>query len=162
MFFLSNNLILFKDKIPEKIKVYKVIFGAFFILFLFAGIFLLVPKSKKICFGSSCFKAKVADTDTKRAKGLMYVREMREDGGMFFVFEEPGKHSFWMKNTLIPLDIIWIDDIGKVVYIKENAKPCKTETCDSFAPDKEAKYVLEINGGQAKQKGLKQGDLLKF
>lgn len=143
---------------PKKVKAHKVTFWAFFVLFIFSGIFLLAPKSKKICFGNSCFVVDVADTSTERAKGLMYVQEMREDRGMFFVFEESGKHSFWMKNTYIPLDIVWIDENGKVVYIKEGAQPCETEVCDLFTPDKEAKYALEINSGKAKEVGLKVGE----
>ncbi len=78
--------------------------------------------------------------------------------GMLFVFETEGEYGFWMKNTLIPLDMIWIDGKNKVIYIKENAAPCKTEPCETFGPGRKAKYVLEINGGMNEKLGIKIGD----
>jgi len=72
------------------------------------------------------------------------------------------KYGFWMKNTLISLDIIWIDENKEVVFIKRNAKPCRADPCEIFKPDKNAKYVLEINGGLAERIGLRVGDSLEF
>ena len=77
---------------------------------------------------------------------------------MLFVFEKEDVYQFWMKDTLIPLDMIWIDEGGKIVFIKENAEPCESEPCESFVPDGKAKYVLEINGGMTKLRGIDIGD----
>ena len=79
---------------------------------------------------------------------------------MLFVFGGPGKYSFWMKNTLISLDIIWMDGDGKIVDIKEGAMPCGKNYCESYTPKAPAKYVLEINAGMAKETGMKIGDKL--
>ena len=78
-------------------------------------------------------KVEIADTPEKRAEGLMFRDHLNENSGMFFVFDEESSHSFWMKNTLIPLDIIWINADKKVVYIKHKAQPCNEE-CESFYP----------------------------
>ena len=81
----------------------------------------------------------------------MFVSEMPEDEGMLFIFEESGVYSFWMKNTLIPLDIIWLDEDKNIVFVKHNALPCKTEVCPSINPNASARYVLEINAGLAEK-----------
>ena len=90
----------------------------------------------------------------------MNVPQMDKDKGMFFIFESEGTYPFWMKNTLIPLDIIWIDNRNKIVYIAENAQPCPASTliCPSISPLGNAKYVLEINGGLCQALGIKAGD----
>ena len=67
-----------------------------------------------------------------------------------------------MKNTLIPLDIIWINANNEVVFISENTIPCEKDFCPSIEPVREAKYVLEINGGLVEKIGLKIGDKLEF
>ncbi|MBU0626796.1 DUF192 domain-containing protein [Patescibacteria group bacterium] len=71
---------------------------------------------------------------------------MDEDNGMLFVFDQPGLHTFWMKNTLIPLDIIWMDDQYQVVYIRHSAQPCIVDACQSYNPSALSYYALEING----------------
>ncbi len=81
---------------------------------------------------------------------------------MLFVFSGEDKHAFWMKNTLISLDIIWIGENKEVVYIAKNIQPCKSIVCPSVSPDKPTKYVLEINGGKADEIGLKTGDKADF
>ena len=78
---------------------------------------------------------------------------------MLFVFPEEGEYPFWMKNTLIPLDIIWINQEKEVVFIGENLQPCKEEYfCPLVRPDKNAKYVLEVNKGIVEKIGLEVGD----
>lgn len=72
------------------------------------------------------YKLKVADTGKKRSQGLMYIENLPKNEGMLFVFEKSGIYPFWMKNTKIPLDIIWLNSDKQVVYIKENASPCAT------------------------------------
>ncbi len=94
--------------------------------------------------GTQKFTVEVAqDTETK-AQGLMFREKLPENHGMLFVFDREKYHRFWMKNTSISLDIIWISSEGKVVDI-QTAAPCKTPTCPSYVPHDMAKYVLEIN-----------------
>ena len=118
----------------------------------------LKPISTTVCIESNCFDVEIADTPQKREIGLMNRKNMLADDGMFFIFEKEGIHNFWMKNTLIPLDIIWIDMNDKIIFIQKNAQPCKVEQCESFGPNQKAKYVLEINSGLAEEMGIEAGN----
>jgi len=92
------------------------------------------------------FCVKVADNDTKRATGLMGVKEMSDDEGMLFLFDNSDFLSFWMKNTLIPLDILYFDEQGVLVDYKNDFQPCQDGLpCVGYVSKKTAKYVLEIN-----------------
>ena len=73
-----------------------------------------------ICFKEYCFSVELATTDQERARGLMYREAVNNNSGMLFIFNQPDRHSFWMKNTLIPLDIIWLNDNKQVVFINKN------------------------------------------
>lgn len=99
--------------------------------------------------------ADVADTDESRATGLMYVYQMPEDEGMLFVFDDDQTRSFWMKNTFIQLDMLFINSAGSIVDINERAQPQSTTSYASRAP---AKYVLEVNGGWCSRNGVAIGD----
>jgi hypothetical protein len=90
----------------------------------------------------------VADPET-RALGLMHRPSLRPDRGMLFLFPTTDIHSFWMKETLIPLDMIWIDESSRVVDVKANVPPCQADPCPSYTPSGAARYVLELGGGQA-------------
>ncbi len=103
----------------------------------------------QVCFESKCFDVRVADEPQERTQGLMFLEEMPEDEGMIFVFNQSDVYSFWMKNTYINLDMIWMEKDGSVVYVERNATPCKEEPCKSYNPGVKAKYVLEVNAGQA-------------
>jgi len=129
-------------------------------LFLIAVAFYFFAQNNisKICFEDRCFDVEIADTLEKKETGLMSRKYLEPNSGMLFLFEEESEYNFWMKNVLISLDIIWIDRNRKVVFIKENAEPCKIEPCEIFSSDENAKYVLEINGGMAEKVGLKVGD----
>jgi uncharacterized membrane protein (UPF0127 family) len=81
---------------------------------------------------------------------------------MLFFFSSDGDYPFWMKNTIIPLDMIWIDANRKIVHIAHEAQPCRVENCPNYPPNAIARYVLEVAGGVAKEHGLKAGDVLRF
>ena len=101
----------------------------------------------QVKIGNQEFLIEVANTDQGRQRGLMFRESMPKDHGMLFVFDEITKHSFWMKNTLIPLDMVWIDENNKIVDI-QTALPCPPEEkCPSYVPQENAKYVLEVNLG---------------
>ncbi|MBU0535351.1 MAG: DUF192 domain-containing protein [Nanoarchaeota archaeon] len=106
--------------------------------------------------------AETADTDEERKTGLMNRTYLPEDSGMLFVFGESGKYGFWMKNTLISLDMIFLKDDESsnytIVDIIENAQPCVSEPCEVYKPVQEADIVLEVNAGFAAEKNIKTGD----
>ncbi len=117
--------------------------------------------------GEAFVKVEIADTVAKRAKGLMFRKSLSENEGMLFIFPLEGKHTFWMANTYIPLDIIWISSDMKVVHIEENVPPC-TETgslqalCKLYRPGEDAKYVLEVKAGWVGKKAVATGFPVEF
>ncbi len=102
-------------------------------------------------------KVSIADTDELRTKGLMFVSKLEENEGMLFVYSDEAPRTFWMKNTLIPLDMIFIAVNGTVVNVVENAKPCEIDPCVTYDSIHPAKYVVETNAGFAKQNGIFTG-----
>jgi len=92
----------------------------------------------------------------------MFREKLDSNKGMLFIFDREGEYPFWMKNTLIPLDIIWINEKKEVVFISENTQPCEKDPCLSVNPGKNAEYILEVNGGAAQKIGLNMGDTLNF
>ena len=100
----------------------------------------------------------IANDPAEQSRGLMFRKSMEWNNGMFFVFDENRKLSFWMKNTYIPLDMIFINKEFKIIDIKENAKPCLEMTCPNYSPKESAKYVLEVNAGFAQKNKIKIGD----
>lgn len=119
-------------------------------------------KQNKVCFRSYCFSVELAKTKISQAKGLMFARELAWDRGMLFVFKEEAPRSFWMKNTLIPLDVIFLNRNKEVVAIEKNAQPCRGDSCGSIRPQEPSKYVLELNADIADKINLKIGDRLWF
>lgn len=119
-------------------------------------------KTNFVCFNSRCFSVETASSFMARAKGLMFREKLDSGSGMLFVFPNNAKHAFWMKNTLIPLDIIWINADKEAVYIAKNVQPCKISNCPAVYPDKPARYVLELNAGKTDEIGLKPGDKIEF
>ena len=107
-------------------------------------------------FGGETFRLEVADTVRKQQLGLMHRKSMPADRGMIFVFPDARERSFWMKNTHIPLDIIYADAAGKVVSVK----PMKPLDESPVYSDGDAKYAVELNQGTAKHLGVKAGDVL--
>lgn len=121
------------------------------------------PANKKVVLpNNQSVKVGVADTAFKRAKGLMYQRYLDENSGMLFIFDDKAKHIFWMKNTLIALDMIWMDENLKVVDITYNVQPCNTDSCQTYMPSLPAKYVLEVNGGYSEKQNIKGGESLRL
>jgi uncharacterized membrane protein (UPF0127 family) len=103
----------------------------------------------------------IADTDAKRQRGLMFRERMAPTDGMVFIFDEKGVYPFWMKNTFIPLDMVWLDETFTIVSIV-TAVPCKTDPCPNYTPKAAAWYVVELVAGFAKTHGVKEGDVLIF
>lgn len=104
----------------------------------------------------------IADTESTRSRGLMFREQLAPNEGMIFVFDEPGEHAFWMKNTLIPLDMVWLDADKRILHIAPSVPPCKADPCPTYspAPGTRASFVVELVSGFATQHGLKVGDTL--
>ncbi|MFA5362719.1 MAG: DUF192 domain-containing protein [Candidatus Omnitrophota bacterium] len=137
--------------------------------YLFAGVVILLfcsscssASSPQVCIGKACVSVELADTDALRAQGLMFRESLPGDRGMLFVFEKENLHSFWMKNTRIPLDMIWIGADKRVVSIRERVQPCVTPVCRTYSPGVKALYVLEVNAGFVDTYGIQIGDQVGF
>jgi uncharacterized membrane protein (UPF0127 family) len=122
-----------------------------------------VPSGPRVVFPDGfVVRVEIVADDESRAQGLMWRDQLRPGTGMLFVFPTDGLYPFWMKNTLIPLDMIWIDAGSRVAAVKFHVPPCKVENCPSYSPDATARYVLEVAGGVAEAHGLKAGDTVRF
>jgi uncharacterized membrane protein (UPF0127 family) len=109
-------------------------------------------------WGSARFSVEVADDMAERAQGLMHRDKMAASAGMLFVYERPQPVSFWMRNTLIPLDMIFMDGTGTVTRVHENAVPLD----ETGIPGGDGvQFVLEINGGLARRMGIAEGSVLR-
>lgn len=109
--------------------------------------------------------AEIADTPLKRSVGLMYRDHLKKDHGMLFFFSQPQAWSFWMKNTKIALDLIWLDANKRVTHIERNVPTCtKTDdSCPQYRPNSDdAIYVLEIAGGTVERYKIEKGTKLLF
>ena len=126
---------------------------------------LLFPKRINqpiVSFENKSFQVELAQTDEERKQWLMYREALDENKWMLFIFPNGWKHIFWMKNTLIPLDMIRINEIdweNRVVDI-QTAMPCTTPECKTYEPNWESKYVLEINAWLAEKYGVHVWDLV--
>jgi len=109
-------------------------------------------------WGRANFTVEIADDNAERSQGLMHVESMGTLEGMLFVYDAPRRASFWMRNTLIPLDMIFAGVDGTILGVHENAIPMDETNIDG-GPD--VMYVLEINGGLAARLGIGEGDVLQ-
>ena len=116
----------------------------------------------KVCFGAKCFYVELAVTSEERARGLMFREHLDPDKGMLFIYQDEGVHYFWMKNTLIPLDMVWINGNREVISVSKDVQPCQTSQCPSIGPGQKVQYVLELNGGTSDEIGLAIGDKITF
>ena len=109
------------------------------------------------------FAVEIAATDEARARGLMFRDAMADDHGMLFVFENEQPLAFWMKNTRIPLDILYFDDSRRLVSQQRDVPPCSLgDGCPSYPSNVPARYVLELNAGEAARLKLQDGVELTF
>ena len=109
-------------------------------------------------FGVAAFRIEVAQTPEERARGLMFREYMAPGAGMLFVFDRTGPVAFWMENTLIPLDMIFVDENGTISHIHPNAVP---HDRTPIPGGNSVRYVLEINGGMARALGIEVGSELR-
>jgi hypothetical protein len=109
------------------------------------------------------FEVELAADDASRARGLMFRDQLPANHGMLFVFERPAIQTFWMKNTHLPLDILYFDPEYKLINVQQRVPPCRSagDDCPLYPSTAPAQYVLELNAGTADALGVKPGDVLR-
>jgi uncharacterized membrane protein (UPF0127 family) len=152
----------------ERLSVTFFVFLIFFLFFsslvLRPSSFLFVPSHAnadsptQVCFHDRCFIVETMDTQEKRSRGLQDRTSLPADQGMLFVFPTEDIFNFWMKDTLITLDMIWVNEALKIVDLKTDVPPCIKEPCPLYIPSAKARYVLEFNAHFTQTHGLKVGD----
>jgi hypothetical protein len=153
--------------------MYKILFLIILMMIVLSGIWFGVwysikqsppkePEMINVCFNGNCFNLEKASTPYEIKTGLSFREELDSDKGMIFIFENLGKHPFWMKHALIPLDIVWLNEQKEVVSISKNNQPCSSAKCSIIEPDKDAKYVLEFLAGTVDNISLNIGDKVDF
>ncbi len=121
-----------------------------------------VQAKNHVCSKTHCVEIEVVEKGEELQRGLQFRKSLPTDAGMLFVFKTSRPYSFWMKDTLIPLDMIWLDYARRIVYIAHNVPPCKADPCPLYTPDKQAMYVLEVNANQCERLGFKEGEEVEF
>lgn len=119
-----------------------------------------VVQDSSVRFPGVQFGVEIARTAAERTRGLMFRESMPQDQGMLFIFDDDTPRNFWMKNTLISLDMIFVDKDGKVVSVRENVQPCREKDssfCPTYSSVLPARYVLEINAGLAQFHHIQAG-----
>ena len=106
----------------------------------------------------------IADSPDTRAQGLMFRHSMAPDRGMLFLFPEQGDHAFWMKNTLISLDMLWLDNTGTIIHLQQNVPICtrQDDGCPRYKSPQKSHQVLELNAGVAEKLDLVVGSQLQI
>ena len=124
----------------------------------------LADNRTQIRFQDHILNVEIADTPEERRRGLMFREKLEKNNGMLFVYKDEGYRSFWMKNTLIPLDIIFLDSDLQVINIeKANPEPnTSDENLASYRSLRPAKYVLELNQNRSKEIGLERGSKINL
>lgn len=112
--------------------------------------------------GDEEFVVEVAKTDRGKALGLMYRKEIPDNFGMLFIYSNEDYRGMWMKNTLVSLDLIFLNSGKEVVEILHNVPPCVKDPCRSYISEKKAKYVLELKGKRSEELDLSTGDRIFF
>ena len=109
-------------------------------------------------WGQAHFNVEIADDPEEQARGLMFREKMAASSGMLFIYDTPHHARFWMRNTLIPLDMIFLDQTGRIARIAENARPLDETPIDG---GEDVLMILEINGGMARRLGISVGSALR-
>ncbi len=121
-----------------------------------------ISASSQVCIKDTCFTVDLSKNPIELEKGLMFVESMPELNGMLFIFPKSGIYPFWMKNTLIPLDIIWINENNQIIHISKQTPTCQVNPCPTFSSENESLYVLEINSGLSDKFNITVGDKVSF
>jgi uncharacterized membrane protein (UPF0127 family) len=132
----------------------------FFIFLVLSICPALATTAPSVCHLDHCVAVEVVSKQIDQERGLMYRTSLAQNKGMLFVFTNDDKHMFWMKNMHFNLDILWISIDGRIVFIGRNIPACLKDPCPVYVPDKDARYVLELNSGFTAEHRWKVGDKL--
>lgn len=135
-------------------------FAILAVIFGFAVYFSKKDNSSVVFINGARIEVEIAESLSERTRGLSGREALGQNEGMFFVFDEPGYYSFWMKDMKFPIDIIWIANDKKIIDITKNAAPKSYPSV--FKPAGLAQYVLEVNAGFADKREIKIGDSIGF
>ena len=108
------------------------------------------------------YAVELARTPEEQAQGLMFRESLPARSGMIFLFSDVAPHQFWMKNTMIPLDIVSLDGSGRVLFVSANTPPCRADPCRNYGPELPAPVVLEIAGGMAAKERVVVGSTIRL
>lgn len=123
-----------------------------------SAVFAATPVGSHVVLAGHSFSVEIAATDAARERGLMYRTHLTSDHGMLFIYHDAQLRYFWMKHTLIPLDILFFDAQRRLINVSADTPPCKTYPCQTYASAAPAKYVLELKAGVAANLGIQPGD----
>ncbi|VAX35894.1 hypothetical protein MNBD_UNCLBAC01-1109 [hydrothermal vent metagenome] len=132
----------------------------FLIIFLVFMSLSCLPQTQvhnQICFNDTCIDIELAQTPEEHSRGLQGRKFLKNNEGMLFIFSDSQYRSFWMKDTFISLDILWLDEELRILHIEQNVQPCQSDPCPIYGPPYKAKYVLEINAAEAERLGFQLG-----
>ena len=133
---------------------------ALFTALLFTSLAAQHRKIETITINGARLNVERAESNEEKRRGLCCRESLNSDAGMLFLYDEPGFYEFWMKDTYIPLDIIWISEQKRVVYIENIVTPASYPT--RFSSPLPAQYVLEVNAGWAEANHIQLGDTVSF
>jgi len=111
--------------------------------------------------GGQRYRVEIADDNDTRVRGLMFRDELARDAGMLFIWPSAAPRAFWMRNTRIPLDILYIGSDWTIVGWSLDTPPCRTRNCPSYPSGRPAQYVLEVNAGEMQRLGVSLGDRVR-
>ena len=120
-----------------------------------------LPLEAKFCLNKNCIFLEVAETREEQSKGLMYRKTLRSNSGMLFLLDKARIINIWMKNTFVPLDVIFLIN-NKIVKIYENIQPCKIEKCQEYSSVYKINKIIEVASGTVKKLSLKEGQILNI
>lgn len=139
-----------------------IVFAA--IIFVCVTVFIFANLSQNdgptVVINDTKINVEFAISSQEKEKGLCCRDNLAQNSGMLFVYDQPGKYRFWMKDTRIPLDMYWIDSSKKIIHIEHNVQPDSYP--QNFGPDEWSQYILETNAGFAKRHNIQVGDSVNF
>lgn len=141
-------------------RMFRVVFVSLFLIVM--PVLAAQAEIREVCFREHCYRVEVVEEESERARGLQFRDSLEREAGMLFVFPSVGVYPFWMKDTLIPLDIVWLDEEKRVVDMALSVPPCRSQPCPVYRPRGEARYVLEVNAGEMSLLKIQPGDSLEF
>ena len=116
----------------------------------------------QVCFHQSCVNVEVVQKPEELSRGLQFRKSLDKNSGMLFIFPQAGVYQFWMKDTLIPLDMLWLNEEREIMHIARQVPPCVEDPCPTYGPEESSRYVLEVNAGYTDELGLKVGGQAEF